>query len=85
MKLYKKIPFSFQNEEFEVRILYDENLINVAAFKNNYPANGFRYQIKISKNLDDKKLLRAVSKNGIVNKCKSDITEKKWEKLVNKI
>lgn len=85
MKLYKKIPFSFKNEKFEVRILYDENLINVAAFKNNYPANGFRYQIKISKNLDDKKLLRAVSKNGIVNKCKSDITEKKWEKLVNKI
>ena len=57
----------------------------MAAFKNNYPANGFRYQIKISKNLDYKKLLRAVSKNEIVNKCKSDITEKKWEKLVNKI
>ena len=51
MELYKKIPFQHEDNVYEIRIHYHENLINIVSFLNNYPANGFRYQIQIPKNV----------------------------------
>ena len=57
MKLLKNIPFDFENKKYEIRILFGDNTINIAAFQNNYPANGFRRQIKLTKNSTPEKAL----------------------------
>jgi len=63
-------------------VFYDNNTINIVAFKNHYPANGFRYHIKISKNLVMKEILQQKVIDEFIEICKRDISEKRWEKLV---
>ncbi len=46
MELFKKITFKHEECMYEIRVLHKDNLINIAAFLNNHPANGFRYQIQ---------------------------------------
>ena len=49
MELFDSIPYTFEKIDFEIRIYYDDVTINVVAFLNGYPANGYRYQVKIPK------------------------------------
>lgn len=79
---FNKIPFTFESENYEIKIFYEENLINIVAFKNNYPANGFRHQIKIPKYILVKKMLDHDVINEYVDMCKKDISEKRWERLM---
>lgn len=81
MILYKKIPFSFEEKEYEIRVYYDDELINVVAFHNNYPANGFRHQIKVSKKLSMNELLEKDVINELVEMSQRDISERRWERL----
>ena len=82
MQLMKRIPFILEEKKYEIRILYGNNTINVVAFCNNYPANGFRRQIKLSKNVNSEKLLNTDILKEIVDITKNDIIKKRWEKLV---
>ena len=82
MELFDSIPYTVENKDFEIRIFYDDATINVVAFLNGYPANGYRYQIKIPKRCDAKKVLENSPILELVEKCKNDIKEKKWEKLL---
>jgi len=41
MILFEKIPMTYGDKDYEIRVLYDDATINVVAFHNNYPANGF--------------------------------------------
>ena len=79
MELYKKIPFKFENNLYEIRILHQDNLINIGAFLNNYPANGFRYQIQIPKHVEINKLLDEKHLNEFIYLAKKDITENRWK------
>ena len=81
MELFDSIPFSFENDNFEIRIFYDAITINVVAFLSTYPANGYRYQVKIPKGSDVKKVLENYPVPELVETCKNDIKEKKWDKL----
>lgn len=85
MELFNSIPFPFEGENFEIRIFYDDATINVVAFLNGYPANGYRYQVKIPKECDAKKILEASAVPELVEKCKNDIKEKTWEVLLKVI
>ena len=78
---FKKIPMAFEGKEYEIRVLYDDTTINVVAFLDNYPANGYRYQIKLPKRCDVKGMLEKHSLKELVEKSKNDIVEKRWEKL----
>ena len=49
MELFNSIPFAFEEENYDIRIFYDDVTINVVAFLNGYRANGYRYQEKNSK------------------------------------
>ena len=80
--LYKKVPYSFAERDYEINVFYDSNTINIVAFKNHYPANGFRHQIKISKNLMMKKILQQKVVDEFIEICKRDISEKRWERLI---
>ena len=66
MLLFKSIPFTFENKAYEIKIFYNDTIINVLVFHNNYPVNGFRHQIKISKNLSVKELLKSETIDEII-------------------
>ena len=82
MLLYKKVPYSFAERDYEIKVFYDNNTINIVAFKNHYPANGLRHQIKISKNLEMKEILQQKVIDEFIEICKKDISEKRWERLI---
>lgn len=81
MFLHKKVPYSFTEKDYEIKVFYNTNTINIVAFKNHYPANGFRHQIKISKNLVMKELLQNKVIDELIEICKRDISEKRWDRL----
>ncbi|MDD5258842.1 MAG: hypothetical protein PHD29_02640 [bacterium] len=84
MILFKKIPFSFEEKNYEIQIFYDDTLINVIAFHNHYPVNGIRHQIKISKKISMQGLLEQEVVGELVEMSKRDIIEKRWERLFNR-
>ena len=63
-------------------MLYDDTSIHVIAFLDNHPANGYRYQIKIPTEFDVEKVLGTDIVGELVEISKSDIIEKRWEKLL---
>ena len=85
MELFNSIPFTFEGEDFEIRIFYNDVTINIASFLNGYPANGYRYQVKIPNECNAKKVLENYPVPELVEKCKSDIQKKTWGKLLKVI
>ncbi len=79
MELYKKTPLKWNNENYEIRVLYDDSLINVLAFHNNHPANGFRHQIRLPKNCNVQKMLEKKIVGELVEIAKNEIVENRWE------
>jgi hypothetical protein len=62
-------------------VLYDNKTINVVAFLNNHPANGYRHIVKIPERCDAKKVLEKHALTELIEICKAEITEKRWETL----
>ncbi|MFC1551059.1 hypothetical protein ACFL6P_00705 [Candidatus Latescibacterota bacterium] len=85
MKLLKNIPFDFENKKYEIRIFFGDNTINIAAFRNNYPANGFRRQIKLTKNSTPEKALDSKMVTDIIDWVKNDIFENRWETFLSAV
>lgn len=85
MILHKKIPYTLDDKKYEIRVLHDEATINIVVFHNNYPANGFRHQIKIPKRYNMKKILKTKTVKDIIEIAKTDIIENRWAKLLNEI
>jgi len=85
MLLYKKIPMKFEEKDYEIRVLYDDTTINVVAFLNNYPVNGFRHQIQVPKKFEAKKILKTDAVKELVEITKNDIIEKRWERLLKSL
>lgn len=81
MNLFKKTPLQREGKDYEIRVLYDERIINVVAFLNNHPANGYRYQVQIPKGCDAKSILEKHPVPELVEKCKDDIIQKRWDPL----
>ena len=81
MKLHKRVPVEIDNKQYEIRVMFEEGLVNVAAFHNNYPANGFRHQILLSKATDVQTVLESDAVAEIVEMAKNDIDEERWNKL----
>jgi len=78
VELYKKTPLKWGNENYEIRVLYDDSLINVLAFHNNHPANGFRHQIRLPKNCNVQKMLEKKIVGELVEIAKNEIVENRW-------
>jgi hypothetical protein len=81
MELHSKIPFSFEDEDYEIRVYYDDSLISVIAFKDNRPINGFRHQIKLAKRESPVGFLNRPVIGELVEMAKTDITERRWARL----
>ncbi|MCE5249039.1 hypothetical protein LLG96_02340 [bacterium] len=85
MELMKKIPFSFEDKTYEIRIYLGDNTINVVAFYRNYPVNGFRHHIKIAGRHDPEKVLNTAVLDEIVDISKDDIVKKRWDKVMSAV
>ncbi len=81
MNLFKEFPFSFEDTEYMIKVMYDDEKINVAAFLENHPANGFRHLIQIPKRSDARKILENYDIDHIIEICRKDISEKRWKSL----
>lgn len=81
MQLFKKIPFIHDEEKFEICIFFEENLINISSFLNHYPANGFRYQIHLPKNIEIEKFMDEEHLDYFIDLAKKDIIENRWQKF----
>lgn len=81
MDLHKKTPLTWNNENYEIRVLYNPSLINVLAFHKNHPANGFRHQIKLQKGCNVQEFLKQDILDELIEICKNVIFEKKWKKI----
>ncbi|NQT61869.1 MAG: hypothetical protein HQ556_02825 [Candidatus Marinimicrobia bacterium] len=81
MELFQKKPLTIDDINYEIRILYNESTINVVAFLNDYPANGYRHQIQIPRNCNIQAILRSNVVGGLVEISQNDIIEKKAEIL----
>ena len=79
--LFKKIPFTSGGKNYEIRVFYDETTINVVAFLDNHPANGYRYHVIIPKKCDSKKVLEHYDAADLIEKAKNDIIEKRWDNV----
>jgi hypothetical protein len=79
MELFKKIPWEFEGKNYEIRILYQDHLINIVIFRGNYPANGFRYQIQLAKNRDIQKFLKIEQVSHMIEYAKEDIKQERWK------
>ena len=82
MKLMKKIPFAFEENSYEIRILFGNNTITIAAFYQNHPANCYRHSIKMLKHFDPEKIVETEAVKELVEISRNDIIEKKQEKLM---
>ena len=85
MKLYEKIPVKFEGNDYEIRVLYDDTTINVVAFLNNHPANGFRHQIQFPKKFNGEDVVEKDEVKELVELSKNDIIQKRWEKFMETI
>ena len=85
MRLFKKVTFNYEDNRYEIRIYYNDNLINIASFRNNHPANGFRHQIQVPKRCDIQGILEDGLIDELIEISKKDLTEKRAERLFNLI
>ena len=85
MTLYENIPFTHEGSNFELRIMFDEKCINVLAFLNRYPANGFRYQILFPKRINPQRALESDAVKHLVELCRNDIVENRWQELTQNL
>ena len=85
MYLFKKIPFSFEEKNYDIKVFYSDTLITVVAFQTNYPANSFRHQITVSKKTPVRKLLENDVVDEIIEVSKRDIVEKRSERLLEQL
>ena len=81
MELIRKIPFSYEDEPHEIRVLTDNKIINIVAFHRNRPANGFRYHVQIPGHIQPKQALEAEPLREMIERSKNDIYTGRWEKM----
>jgi hypothetical protein len=81
MKLFKQVPMRFEERDYEISIFYDDTVINVVAFLDNHPANGYRHQLQLPKKCNVLGVLEQNIAEDLVEISKKDIVEKRWEKI----
>lgn len=74
MELFEKHSISFEGENYEIRVLDDDQSVNVVSLHNNHLANCLKHQLKIPKDFDVKRSLKIDAVNELVKISKNEIT-----------
>ena len=86
MTLFRKIPVTIDNKEYEVRIYYEPGIINIAVFYDGHPATGFRHRIHLNKKLDVEEILQKDSVQKVIEEiiriAREDISGNRWERFL---
>ena len=85
MKIFKKALITVKEKTYEIRVYYNDTIINIAPFLNNYPAYGLRHQIQIPKKCNVQGILREEIVDELVEMSKKDIIEKRGDRLTKVI
>lgn len=85
MQLLKKVPLTYQNKDYEIRVLFEDNMINAVIFHDNRPANGYRHRILLPKNCNIEKMLATEIVDELIEISKSDVIEGRGDKLTKAI
>lgn len=81
--MYKKCNFRHDGKEYEIRIQSDGNKINVRAYLNDKPANGYTYSVEVVDQVDAKKsgvLIDPVE--CLIETASSDVKNGIWEEYL---
>lgn len=81
MNLFRKVPFKFGEKDYEIRVYFDDTGINVLAFLNNHPANGYRHLVKTPGRCNVKELLEKYDVGELIEICREEIARGHWERL----
>ena len=81
MELFKKIPLEHEGRAYEIRVLYDDRDINVVAFQDNRPLNGYRYKVLLPKDCAARTILEQHPVDELVEACRRDVEQDRWEAL----
>ena len=82
MKLHKTIPMTFENHDYEIRVLYSDVLVTAVPFYQNRPQNYFRHQIMLPKKVEASRILDSEAMDTLVGMAKNDVLEKRGEALI---
>lgn len=82
MFLFKSIPFSVEKKDYEVKVFYNDTLVNILVFHNKYPANGFRRHGNLPGNHSVESLLNGEAVEEIVEEARQDTVERMWERVL---
>ncbi|MDX2495245.1 MAG: hypothetical protein QNK27_09820 [Desulfuromusa sp.] len=85
MQLLKKVPLMHQNKDYEIRVLFEDNVINAVVFYDNRPANGYRHRILLPEDCNVNNLLATEIVDELIAISKSDVTEGRGDKLTKVI
>lgn len=85
MQLLKKVPLTYQNKDYEIRLLFEDNMINSVVFHDNRPANGYRHRVLLPKNCNVKKILATEIVDELIEISKADVIEGRGDKLTKVI
>jgi len=83
MEIIKKIPFEFENNDYQIRIYSNAWDFEVKAFLNDKPANGYSYRVSLPTAIDLRMALELDAIQMLVEDAKRDVVEKTWERYVD--
>lgn len=79
------VPYEFEGQQYEIRVVSDGATIFVRAFLDGKPANGYQYSVSIMTRFDLKRAMGIDAVMDLVESAKEDIRLKRYERLVDAI
>lgn len=74
--------FTVGSKEYEIRVEFKERELEVRAFHNGQPANGYSYHVTLETAHDLNVLAGQDAVKELVAIAKNDVTEQRYEKLI---
>ena len=82
MRLFKKVPMTFEQKAYEIRVYYTDAMINIVSFLDNHPADVLRHQIQVPKKCNVQGILQDALLDELIEMSRKDIVEKRGERIL---
>ena len=85
MELFKTIEMEHEGRRYEIRVYFDERVVNVVAFRDHRPANGYRLQVQIPKGRDARDVLHRYPMDELTEACRRLMEGDTWPRAAEAI
>ena len=82
MSAYQVTPFQHDGKEYEIRVNSDGLAVQIRAFLDGVPANGYIYQVNLTTAFDLKKIIGMDAIKDLIDMAKEDVKQKRWERFL---